>query len=505
MRSKSAFLFCCVATMVMLTEFASAQIIGGGGDSVSVFATNNSGFVQTGLNGPDNLVLFDLPTVEPKDPAVLPPITFTIVGNLESDFDLDKDGANDSLGTFSGLEWSTGVPGVGTLIGCVLNEGNGGGEFYQIDPNSADTLLIGQSPAGRDFSDLAFNPADGLMYGLMNDIIDDGNGDLDFGPNTLWVDFDGDLVPETQVGSGPNLFGTDPFCLGQLATLASGLAFDANGVMYVYDNVNEVLLAGGVNSGNPAASPCAVGFEGNDTGLDNTETAQGNGLTFVPGFLLLSTDVPIFGNRNTIVSYYPIPMIPPMEPPPVTNSGMFNLDFFQTGFQAEVAVGDLVGAMADLDDLPPTFPDTLIVNHGIPAKDAVLEGVVLSDDFRYCITAEAPVPNAAPVDITVIFTIPNAANVTVLGVEVESNANTPNIEHSFSVANVNTQLFEPIGDEAVTVNSDGTIDIDLTLGIDDYLNPQTGQLIVRIGSVQNGPVMFFPWQIKYDNIIAVSD
>lgn len=138
MRSRIFITFCCLLSVISFCDLTLAQIIGGGGGggggNASLFATNNSGFVQTGVNGPDNLILFEIELTPLKDPDLLPPLEFTIIGNLQSDQDADGDGANDSLGSFSGLEWSTGSPGVGTLIGCVLNEGNGSGEFYQINP-----------------------------------------------------------------------------------------------------------------------------------------------------------------------------------------------------------------------------------------------------------------------------------------------------------------------------------------------------------------------------------
>jgi hypothetical protein len=92
-----------------------------------------------------------------------------------------------------------------------------------------------------------------------------------------------------------------------------------------------------------------------------------------------------------------------------------------------------------------------------------------------------------------------------LGVEVESNTNTENVANRFSVLNFNTNLFEEITTESISRDDDETVTVDLSLGIADYLNPQTSQLIVRISSEQTGPALMFPWQVKYDNIIALSN
>ena len=502
MRNWCASIVFCFACLISNSVFALQGPPPGPGDGpleVTLFGVNNSGFVQTGLNGPDNLVLFTMPTTpSPPPPEV---IQFTIVGNLESDLDEDGDGALDSLGTFSGLEWSTGMPGVGNLIGCVLNSGNGSGEFYRIEPSNGDTLLIGQTPmvdgVQRDFADLAFNPNDGLMYGVMNDIMVSDNGNVDFGGNTLWFDSDGDFIPDTS----QDIISLETFA--QLETLVGGISFGADGTLYLYDNEGEEILPGGVDSSIPGG--IAIAFPPvEDTGLTNSELTQGNGLCTVGDLLLLTTDIV---GRNTVVSFYDIPPMPPDPPAEITITGIFPTEFFQTGFQASVASGDIVGAetgVVEDPDADVTFADAIIVNRGLPAQNAALEGIILSDDFKYCLTAESPTATESPVDVTIVFTIPNAQNVNMLALNIESLANTPNIQHTFNVANVNTQQFEAISTAGVDM-TDAEATVELSFSIDDHLNRDTGQLILRIGSNTVGPSLFFPWQVKYDAITAISN
>lgn len=488
----------------------SAQVIGGP-EAVLFFGVNNSGEVQNGVNGPDNLVLFQVTPIEENDegdpPEIgdVPVIPFSIVGNITTGVDINGDGVDDSIGTFSGLEWSSGTPGVGTLIGCVLDDGVGNGEVYQINPNTAFASLVGTPPmSGGEqiyFSDLAFNPADGLMYGLVNDITENGNN-LDFGLPTIWVDADGDLIPDTQVGSQITIC---PLTGAPLVALASGMTFFESGLLFVYDNSDEQLLLGGLNSDALTTSPSAFPFDGNETNLDPNETELGNGLTIVDTTVFIATDTTLAGLRSTAISFYTIPP-PNTDPPPeVIPAATFPIGFFQSVFQTTVAIGDFVPATADLEGLPSIFPGNIIVNSGILGDNAVLEAVVVSDDFRYCVNPEAPTPEAAPVDLTFVFTIPNSANLTVLGIEIESQANTSNLEHFVNLLNIDTGEFDFIGSQQIAAGEDGTITVDISTNIAQYVDPASGTLTCNIASRPTGPVLFFPWQLKFDSVLVFSE
>lgn len=496
-----------VLVSCMTVNFASAQIIGGGDpDPVMFFGVNNSGEIQNGAGGADNLVLFEVVPLEMNkdgDPPTLqeaPLIQFSIVGNITTGVDTNGDGNFEPIGTFSGLEWSTGTPGVGTLIGCTLADDVSNGELYQINPNSGLASLIG-TPSVH-FSDLAFNPADGLMYGLVNDITQDGNN-LDFGANTIWVDTNGDLIPDTSVG---NSIIIDPFLGTPLVTLASGLTFTDVGVVGIYDNIEEQLHLGFLSSEALGASPCAPPFEDAVTNLDNLETELGNGLTSV-GFdtFYFATDAMFQGVRTTVISFY---IIPPPDTDPLPQgipAGIFPSVFFQGSVQPTVSLGDLVPAVADATDLPATFPSNIVVNRGTPGMNAVLEAVVVSDDFRYCVAPEPATPKQAPIDVTLVFTVPNPSNLTTLGLEIESMSNTSNLVHDISLLNIETGQFELVSSKQVPFSVDDTVPVDLSANIAQFVDPASGTLTCNIATRPNGPVLFFPWILKYDSILVVSE
>lgn len=506
------FLAACLLALVSMSAVFGQKFP----QPIPLLATNNSGFLENGPGGPDNLVLFEVTPIPDLTFDDIGPIPFTILGSLTLGLDLNGDGADDSLGNFSGLEWSTGLPGQGTLIGCVLNEGDGNGEFYQINPATAQPTLIGQSPvdpvSGEQlaFSDLAVNPVTGLMFGLMNDITDDGMGGLEFGPNTIWVDTNGDLVPDTLVGD--EIRGPDPFCIGVIQTLASGMTFDSFGRLFIYDSVDEVVhgfgFANPVVPSNPLGDPCVfdfglLGFSG-DTSLTSSELTVGNGLAVVNQFLLIGSDA---AGRNTFVSFFDLPD-PGVEPDPVPEvfpMGFFERQSFQSSMFAGVAIGDLVGAEAGLTGLPTFFPDSIVVNNGMAAKDAVLEAVAVSDDFRYCLFAGGSNGNLTPLDVDFLFTLPNPSEIDQLGIEVEVQGNVSNISQLIRILNVNTGQFEVVGVTPVSNGIDETTTINLTLNIENYVNPANGTLVCKIQNVSTGLVLLFPWQVKYDSVLVLAE
>lgn len=507
--SKLAIVTAVIVSCMTLNN-VSAQIDGGGGgkvDPVLFFGVNNSGEIQNGVGGPDNLVMFEVTPLELTDEGEIPTlddvpqIQFSIVGNITTGIDTNGDGVDDSIGTFSGLEWSSGTPGVGTLIGCVLDDEVGDGEFYQIDPDTALASLIGTPPV--HFSDLAFNPVDGLMYGLVNDITQDGDN-LSFGPNTIWVDTDGDIIPDTPVGDRITI---DPFCIGApLSTLASGLTFNVVGIVAVYDNIEEQLHLGTLNSDAVGVPPCAPLFEDAVTNLDNNETEIGNGLTSM-GFdtFFFATDTTFQTIPSTVISFYILPA-PDADPlPQGIPAGIFPPAFFQGSFQPSVTIGDFVLATAETSDLPATFPSNIIVNQGTPGKNAILEAVVVSDDFSYCIAPEPATPKTAPVDVTFVYTVPNPTNLTVLELEIESQSNTVNLVHDVSVLDIDTGEFVLIGSEAVAFSADGTVTVDLSANIAQFVNQTNGTMTCRIATRPGGPTLFFPWQLKYDSVLVLSE
>ena len=598
---RTSAIFSCAAALLLslacLTCSTDAQV-GGGVPPAPMFATNTSGFLQNGAGGPNNLVLFVLPLPpEPDDEGNLPPdpeivqLDFTIIGDLGTGMDTDSNGVEDTLGNFAGLEWSSGTPGSGTLVGCVLNDDDGDGEIYTIDPDTGDTQLIGKAPGGlvksidieapgsgygpitygvqggsgqnmtisvgpgaggsvatisisncgsgyaindvvtiaggnlnatvrvidileqTGFADLAFNPADGRLYGVTNEVdTTSGNGQIEFLPNTLWVDTDNDLIPDQKIGGSllglPGQFATDPpFCFGAeiLQTLVTGIAFDSNGFLYVYDNVEEIVTLG--EPGCQLEFP--DGFGELDTDLTNSGNEGRGGMTVINGDDLIIA-CGCANNETMVMSFY-IPDFgapePPDPEPPLYRIAEFNQQFFQTDFFADVAIGDLVSAQTNFDDAPETFPDNVEIVNGIPGKTAILEAIAISDDFRYCVFPEVPAAAGdPPISLEFVYTIPNPSDLTALGVEFEMHSNVSNVGLFVRAFNFSTQQFQFISIfDTLPIGTDDIRTADLTFSgpLTDFVDPNSGTMRIQVDAVLLGPVQFYPWQLKFDTANAV--
>ena len=590
--SKRAFLSSSLS-LVLALLFVCATSAQMAPPPAPMYATNTAGFIQYGPNGANNLVQFTVPFLpEPKpggelpDPLPLIQFDFTVIAELSTGVDANNDGVNDTLGNFSGLEWSSGVPGSGSLIGCTLNDDDANGEIYRIVPETGETELLGQAPGGlvrevaveaggtgyfsspfafptsggsgqnlsvvitangavtsatvancgsgyqvndvvtietgdfnatlritevieqTGFVDLAYNPVQGRMWGILNDVVDDG-GQVVIQPNIMWFDSDGDLIPDRKAG----FIQTGP-CNGTqfLATLANGIAFDQNGAFYVFDTLeNEIFVGFSTGCIFPLdAVPTPFGpmdFGDLETNITNSTNELGTGLTVVNGDdLIIATDAP---NNETFISTFYLPDLGGGPPDPtqiVFDMGEFEQEFFQNDFFAEVRVGDLVGAQTDFDNSPQTFPDNVTILAGAPGKNALLEFLALSDDLRFCVYAEPPAQQGDPLmSLEFVYTIPNPTDLTALGVDVELQANVSNLGQFVSAFNVNTQQYDVISfDPDLPIGVDETRTFDLTfLGIDNYVDPNTGTMKIKIDTIALGLVQSFPWQVKYDSVLAL--
>lgn len=186
--------------MKVLIGVAAAGLFAATANGQFFYATNNLANTNFGTGG-DELIIYDWQTAAWASQGLI---------NI---------GGNPILGGFGGLDWGFD----GTLVGAVSFGGAAPGEIYSINPANGNAVLLGN--ALTDMSDLAFNPVDGKMYGT------------DAGAN-LWVDNDADHIPETFVGTY------------NIATLETGLGFDAQGNIFVQDLITDIIYKGtGANPG----------------------------------------------------------------------------------------------------------------------------------------------------------------------------------------------------------------------------------------------------------------
>ena len=82
---------------------------------------------------------------------------------------------------------------------------------------------------------------------------------------------------------------------------------------------------------------------------------------------------------------------------------------------------------------------------------------------------------------------------------VESSINTPNVNQKIELFNFLTNEFESI-DEGNAELSDNIVNVAVTGDATRFVTPGSGLLIARISFESNGPTLFFPWEVRLDQV-----
>ena len=90
-----------------------------------------------------------------------------------------------------------------------------------------------------------------------------------------------------------------------------------------------------------------------------------------------------------------------------------------------------------------------------------------------------------------------------LRLEVEANANTPNISQVVDAFNFTTGQFDQVSTELLSFNVDAVTDINLDIAT--YVQPGTGDVLNRIGYRAAGFTLLFPWEVSIDQFLWVSE
>ena len=106
--------------------------------------------------------------------------------------------------------------------------------------------------------------------------------------------------------------------------------------------------------------------------------------------------------------------------------------------------------------------------------------------------------------VWLIFDGTLAGTPSVLSFVVESNAGTPGLTTTTEAFNHVTQQFDVIDVRDETFNTDSVADIDISLGIANYVD-SGGNVQSRIGWRQTGFTINFPWEVRLDQAIWKSD
>ena len=86
---------------------------------------------------------------------------------------------------------------------------------------------------------------------------------------------------------------------------------------------------------------------------------------------------------------------------------------------------------------------------------------------------------------------------------LESNTNTTNVQQEIQMFNWNTGLFETVDSRSASLQ-DTSVDIDLSANVTNYINQKTGAIRARLDYNPIGPVLFYPWGVRLDQLVWTS-
>jgi hypothetical protein len=204
-----------------MLSLSALLLLAPGASGTTMYAVNHLGSYPDSA-GPDTLVMFD--TNHPADYVTIGAMDVPNVGFGGLDFDADG-----NLWTYATFNKVTG----GAKSG-----------LYRVDPTTGLTTPQG-SLSSQTLTDLAFNPSDGMMYGVFSQGY----------ANTHLFTVDLDTGDVTNVGT---------FTGFEDQHNIVGLAIDSDGTFFLHDNINNRMYAadGLVASELYAFDVVAVGSQG---------------------------------------------------------------------------------------------------------------------------------------------------------------------------------------------------------------------------------------------------
>ena len=144
-------------------------------------------------------------------------------------------------------------------------------------------------------------------------------------------------------------------------------------------------------------------------------------------------------------------------------------------------------------------PESFEVIHGTVVSGK-LPDVLESDDSYLSFHPEQPDDPAEP-PVWVVFdgTLPSDSPAT-LSFTIEGAVDTVGLTQSIEMFNFQSKEFELVDTREVPLDSEETIEINVSKNIDEYVQPGTGRITTRVGWRVTSPVLFHPWTVRLDQV-----
>ena len=87
--------------------------------------------------------------------------------------------------------------------------------------------------------------------------------------------------------------------------------------------------------------------------------------------------------------------------------------------------------------------------------------------------------------------------------QIEANANTPNISQVVEAFSFSTGQFVEVSQQNLSFNFDAVIDVDVDFA--SFVQVGTGDVLNRVGYRSTGFTLLFPWTVSIDQFLWVSE
>ncbi len=150
-----------------------------------------------------------------------------------------------------------------------------------------------------------------------------------------------------------------------------------------------------------------------------------------------------------------------------------------------------------------TVADSIIVFRGNQIG-GILEDTFASDDSRMLFNPGFTInSNEAPVWLIFDAALPSD-NPSSLQIVMESQAGTPGLTGTMEAWNWQTSAYDEVDVNSATFNSDTVITVELSGNINDYVQIASGAVRTRIGWRKTGFTINYPWEIRLDQFVWLS-
>jgi hypothetical protein len=147
-----------------------------------------------------------------------------------------------------------------------------------------------------------------------------------------------------------------------------------------------------------------------------------------------------------------------------------------------------------------TTANSYTVFRGIHVSGELTDSFASDNSYLKFNPGIVQLPSDAPIWLIFDGELPNDSPNS-LSVTIESFANSVGLEVTIEMFNFGTDSYDVIDVRTAAAYSDAVTTVDVTSEIDNFVNPDSGAVRIRVGWRQSGPLLLIPWTVCVDQVI----